>query len=76
MILICLEFVFEGLFVVGAKSGERLRWLLGVKCLLAGWLCGGFCNVKWERSKTVYFDKTSVTNPNKQQTMHICVLCG
>jgi hypothetical protein len=38
--------------------------------LLAGfWLAGfaeGFCNVKWERSKTVYFDKISVSNPNKQ----------
>jgi hypothetical protein len=42
-----------------------LRWLLGVKGYwLDGWL--GFCNVKWEHLKMVYFDKMSVSNPNKQ----------
>jgi hypothetical protein len=64
--------VFGGFVVVGAKKGgEWLRWLLRCEVYwmagwLAGWDFGGFCNVRWKRSKTIYFDKMPASNSNKK----------
>jgi len=76
MSLICLK-VRVCFWQVVCCGGEKKRWgrkkavavALVVGCeayWLAGWVCGGFCNVKWERSKTVYFGKMSVSDQNKQ----------
>jgi len=68
--VVCMGFLcLAGLLLWGRKKAVAAARVVGCEGFI-GWLASGFadgfCNVKWERPKTVHFDKISVANPNKQ----------